>query len=187
MRGTAIAPVQVLRELSRLLDVYSRPKHWPPEDESIARSWAEILGDVSVEQLAQAVSLYVREDHQFMPRPGSLRVLALKQRGVDVPGADPDTFDLWLGRGYEDATGRLSPCPACGRAWQAHPRVTLVHDHARHREAGLPCVGSCDSQACLGTYSEPQKCPPEAMSTGEVWVAPAGWSSDLRRLPERTR
>lgn len=184
MRGTQLAPVSVLRELSRLLDVYSRPKHWPPDDEAVARKWADIMADVSTEQLAQGVTLYLREDHNFMPRPGTLRVLALKQRGVELPGADPDTFDPWMSRGYMDQAGNLASCPACGRAWQAHPRVTIVHNHARHREARLPCVGCCDSLKCLGTYSMPPKCPPVAVTSGELWEPPEGWTSDLRRLSQ---
>lgn len=147
MRGTAIAPVLVLRELGRLLDVYSRPKHWPPSDDEVARLWAELLGDVSSEQLAQAVTTYLRDDHQFMPRPGTLRVLALKQRGGGM--VDTETLEArywaWEQHGYADAVAGsgFSPCPVCHAVVEpgTHGRVEVRHDHDRHFAAGVSYVG----------------------------------------------
>jgi len=181
VRGTQLAPVMILRELSRLLDVYSRPKHWPPDDETVARNWADIMGDVSSEQLAQGVTLYLREDHQFMPRPGTLRVLSLKQPGVNNNGdIEPGSYEAWVARGYQDPkTGRFQPCPACNRAWQAHPRITIVHDHSRHRALQIPCSFSCDSIRCLGTYGTQPLIPPVALSDGEVWIPPTTWKDTL--------
>lgn len=184
MKTTSVAPVLVMREISRLLAIYARPKYWPTSDEEVARRWAEIFDGISDGQLARAVSLYLGGDHSFMPKPGQLRALAQRQPRVENPD-DADSFQAWLSRGYMDVHGALAPCPACGRAWQAHPRVTLVHDHSQHRALGLSCIGTCDELACLGTYEVPPTCAPARVSPGELWSAPAGWSSTLRAIHER--
>lgn len=187
MRGTQLSRAHMSLELGRLLRVHKRPT-WAPDDmTAFAGDYVAIIDDVSAEQVTQAVTVYLKSPAKFFPKPGELRTLAREQRGLDAPGADPDTFATWMSRGYCDKDGHLAPCPACGRAWQAHPRVTLVHSHVRHREAQLPCVGCCDSLSCLGTYSIPPKCPPVAVTVGELWEPPEGWTSDLRRLPEATR
>jgi len=179
MRGTQLSRAYMMLELARLLRVHKRPA-WAPDDiQAFAGDYVAICDDVSAEQMTQAVTSYLKSSARFFPKPGELRVLARDQRGLDIPGADPESFDEWMRRGCEDQHGRFSPCPACGRAWQAQPRVTLVHDHARHRAAGLPCIGSCDEPTCLGTYAVPQRCAPTAVSAGEVWVAPGSWTSDL--------
>jgi len=186
MRGTTLSKAHMMLELGRLLRVHKRPA-WAPDDiNAFAGDYVAICDDVSAEQMTQAVTSYLRSAARFFPKPGELRVLAREQRGLDVPGADPDTFDLWLSRGYTDAKGNLAPCPACGRAWQAHPRMALVHNHGKHREAGLPCIGACDEPRCLGTYSAPPKSEPAAVTHGELWYPPEGWTSDLRRIPETT-
>lgn len=182
---TGLAPAIVLRELARLLDVYARPKHWTHSDEQVAHKWAEIFGDLAPEQLTAAVTAYCREDHQFMPRPGTLRVLAVQQRRLGGAVSVFSDYALWQGRGYTDTRGQLLPCPCCGRAWQEQPRITLVHDHAKHRAAGIPCSGSCDEMGCVGTYGAPPSCVPTAVSAGALWVPPEGWSSELKAMSER--
>ncbi len=185
LRGTTLTPFAALRDIARLLEVFNRPKQWPADNESVARMFVEICGDVSAEQFAQGVTAWVRGDHRFPPTPGQLRAIAHEQRGLDVPGADPESWESWTRRGWCDARGALAPCPVCGRAWQAHPRVTLVHDHAKHRAVGLPCELACDEMGCLGTYNAPPTCPPVAVSAGELWVPPDDWSSDLRKMQDR--
>ncbi len=187
MRGTPLSRAQMSLELGRLLRVHKRPS-WAPDDmTAFAGDYVAIIDDVSAEQVTQGVTAYLKSPAKFFPKPGELRAIAREQRGLDVPGTDPDTYADWMSRGYTDKNDQLAPCPACGRAWQAHPRVTLVHDHARHREARLPCIGCCDSMSCLGTYSVPQQCAPAAVTVGELWSAPEGWTSELRRMQEARR
>jgi hypothetical protein len=190
MRLQSLPPFVVMRELTRMLALYARPKYWAASDEEVAKLWADVLEGITEAQLVAAVTLYIRGDHRFLCTAGQMRSLAMKQpNGITLAGSNGDTFDAWHHRGGADAIGRLSPCPACGRAWQAHPRVTLVHDHSQHRAAGVACVGCCDEPACLGTYQVPPKlgagAEPGRLSAGTLWLAPEGWRSDLRASQER--
>lgn len=171
MRSASIAPIVVMREITRLLAVFSRPKYWPATDEEVARRWAEVFDGLAEEQLVGAVTLYVRGDHSFVCKPGQLRAIAQKLPRYGSSGSTADDYQQWQERGYCHASGALAPCPICGRAWQWHPRLTLVHDHAKHRAANVPCVLSCDQPKCIGTYGVPQKCAPTAESAGELWTA----------------
>lgn len=139
MRGTILTPIVVMRELGRLLDTYARPGYWPKDDEEVARCWAKLCSDVSAEQFTQAVTTYLRGDHQFMPKPGILRTSALEQRGI--PGANggspADQYREWEQRGYRDPSSEhLVPCPVCRAVWAWIPRLTIVHDHEIHGAAG---------------------------------------------------
>jgi len=185
VRGTQLSRAHMMLELGRLLRVHKRPA-WAPDDaQAFAGDYVEICADVSSEQMTQAVTVYLRSPARFFPKPGELRAIAKEQPGLGTMGVDPGSFEDWQKRGWIDEKGRLSPCPICGRAWQAHPRMTLVHDHAKHRAARVPCEVACDEMGCVGTYNAPPKCAPEAVSDGELWVPPEGWSSDLRKIQER--
>lgn len=172
-----------MRAITRLLEVYARPKNWPADDAEVARRWANLLDGVTEEQLGAAVTAYLRGDHNFMPKPGQLRAIALRQGRRDA-AHDPSGFEAWRARGYANPAGALMPCPVCGRAFQAHPRVAVVHDHDQHVAVGVACTGCCDDPTCLGTYSCPPTEPPAALSAGAVWQPPHGWTSDL---PARAR
>lgn len=186
MRGTRLAKAQMMLELDRLLRIYKRPA-WAPDDmQAFAGDYIAICDDVSAEQMTQGVTAYLKSPARFFPKPGELRAIAREQRGLQPDEADPDSYNDWVARGFCDPkTSRFQPCPACGRAWQGHPRVTIVHKHARHRELGLPCHFACDEPQCLGTYAVPQKVAPAALSEGEVWVAPEGWTNGLGRMRDR--
>lgn len=185
MRGTPLARAHMMLELGRLMRVHKRPAWAPENTEAFAGDYIAICDDVSAEQMTQAVTAYLRSAARFFPKPGELRAIAREQPGLDMAGADPDTFDAWLSRGASDAAGGLTPCPVCGRAWQAHPRVTLVHNHAKHRAARVRCLDSCDEMGCIGTYGVPPQSAPVAVSEGELWAPPENWSSSLRDMQAR--
>jgi len=173
MKTSSIAPVIVMREIARLLAVFARPKYWPATDEEVARRWTEVFDGLAEEQLVAAVTQFIRGDHSFIPKPGQLRAIAQKLPRYSAGGSTADDFQQWWDRGFRDPSGALAPCPLCGRAWQWHPRLTLVHDHAKHRELKVPCLMACDNPKCIGIYGVPQKCAPTAESAGELWIAPA--------------
>lgn len=149
-----MSPATVLRELARLLDVYARPKHWPPADEQVAHKWAEILSDVTPEQLATAVTDYLREDHEHMPKPGWLRVSALKVPRIHSFGTDvASVYADWERAGWQDpVSGVFTPCPVCGEKVREHLvrvnadgsevfRLLMLHNHVAHAKAEIGYTG----------------------------------------------
>lgn len=180
MNRSTIIPVVMMRELARLLEVFPRPRYWAADDEAVARRWCEIFDGVAEEQLVAAVTVYRKGDHSFMPKAGQLRTLASKQpRYHGGSGGSREDLATWNRRGFRDASGDPAACPVCGRAWQAHPRVTIVHDHAKHRAANAPCEIACDEPKCVGTSSMPQRSEPVRLGPGELWYAP----TDVAPLP----
>jgi hypothetical protein len=170
VRGTPPTPATVLREIGRLLDVYQRPRHMPTDDLELAKRFVEICNDVSIEQFTQAVSVYVREDHSYFPKPGTIRALAIQQPGLMLHGAGGSVSD-WLRAGSVDRAGKLVPCPCCNRAWQWSPRLRVVHNHAVHRSNEEPCVGHCDEPSHLGAGL--QHGDPVRQSAGALWTPPS--------------
>lgn len=174
MRGSPIGPATMLRELARLLEVFSRPKQYPADDGDLAKMFAGVCADVSCEQVTQAVNVYLRGAHRFFPKPGELRGLALEQPGLRLmePGGVGGYWAWERGEKprhelpYHDQNGHLQPCPACDRAWATYPRLKLIHDHARHKAQGLPCIGYCDVETCIGpgVVGEPKR-----QSEGALW------------------
>lgn len=173
MKGTPLAAARVMSELERLLRVYARPGHAPSDPIAFAQTYVEACTDVSAEQFVQAVSEYLRTDARFFPKPGELRVFALKQPGFQV-GPERGSVDAWLRAGCVDAAGKLIPCPCCNRAFQWSPRLKVVHNHGEHRRAGEPCIGACDEPRCLGAgLYHPSNGRPARESEGAVWEPPS--------------
>lgn len=170
MKGSQLGSAHVMMELSRLLRVFKRPAHAPDDLAAFASDYIEVCADVSAEQFTQGVNEYLKSAARFFPKPGELRAQAKAQPGLNA-GVPLDEFESWMQRGFRDhVDGTLSPCPACGRAWQWHPRLKIVHDHARHRALSLPCVGACDRVECLGPSRIEGA--PHRQSAGELWDPP---------------
>ncbi len=129
----------------------------------LARGWRHVLGGISSAELHRAVDGYLRSDRTYWPKPGQL---------LAVLEADPHRAVAAIDspRGWDQT--HEGPCPVCGAvlqlltARQAHPdtadlvwdrgrmrqrtsedreqpqRYGVLHDRARHAEAGVPCVGA---------------------------------------------
>lgn len=157
LRGTGVSPFAISGQIARLLEVFPRPKHWPPEDTRVAILFAETCADVSAEQFTQAVTGWLQSDHRFAPTPGQLRTLAQAQPGASVlpTGDREDRFLAWLRAPWDASRG---PCPICARDI-GEPRA--AHEHAAHERQGVRCHGRCDAPP--GVCASPHRpAPPRA-------------------------
>ena len=145
MRGSDLTVVVAMRELGRLLDVYTPPKQHTGDVEALARRYVTLCAGASAEQFTQAVTAYLQSPAQWFPKPGQLRALAQEQPAV-VGHIGPQTlaeqYHAWERAGWADErTGVFLPCPVCGSAVESHGRVRVLHDPQRHRETGVPYIG----------------------------------------------
>lgn len=126
--------------------------------EAVAGRWFEKLSDINDSQLARAVDDYIRGGHDFWPKPGAIRSMALS---ANVSNFGAQEF----GAGYSEHD---RPCAVCGaelRWLKPHEQVNYkwnpetreffneaapvlhgerygtLHDMKAHRLAGVPCVG----------------------------------------------
>lgn len=140
-----ITTIDAKREVRRLQQAYSLPRGADPE--AMAEAWAEALHGVSLDELTEAVTVYLRDGGRYWPPPAEIRRIALDRRR-DRSDAVPTDLHARFKR-WKDAE---EPCPVCGAVLQtlgshwgvpktAAKRIGVIHDRALHQQAGVPHFG----------------------------------------------
>lgn len=140
----------VMEQLARLLRVYKRPQHAPPDDREFATDYAQICGELSTTQFTGAVDAYLRGAAKWFPKPGELLALGKAiARGAGVDGSLQGQYADWERNSWQDpGTGRWAPCPVCDATLQDHLvaitregneifRLMILHNAALHWKAGI--------------------------------------------------
>jgi hypothetical protein len=128
----------VAAALDRLATVYAAPKVALP---TLGDVWVRALAGIEPRELHTAVDRYLQSSARFFPKPGEIRALIPRQNG-DTPndGTLAGRYHTWQ---QGSALGDGAPCPVCGStlAQDASGRLTVLHDHQQHVEAGIAYVG----------------------------------------------
>ena len=162
MRSVKLLDAQAA--INRLRFVYPLPRDVTVGE--AATAWAEVLGDLSVDDLDAAVTAYLKNGGRHFPKPAEIRRLAAANRANQTNGGQPsDLRSRYLC--WEQTND--GPCPVCGAVLQlvtdpfAHravwdadrgmmrkrtsddppppKRYGILHDGPRHAAAGVPAVG----------------------------------------------
>jgi len=129
---------EIMHGISRLLEIYARPRHLPDDPEALAKIWHRELGDLDADVFRAGVAAYCRTDAEYFPKPGTIRKLGetvAKPTGTVVGLAAE--YALWEKRWPEAPINSPLPCPVCGAVAEWNPRVNVPHDHAKHMAAGV--------------------------------------------------
>lgn len=87
--------------MQRLAGAYNPPR---AERENRMRTWQAVLDDVVDSDLESAVTIYLKSDRNYYPRPGQLRAIALS--AATKPGKVPNTTE------FNAADGSCAICGA---------------------------------------------------------------------------
>ena len=138
---------EVMHGLSRLLEIYPRPRHLPENTEALAQIWQRELGDLDTAVFHAGISAYCRTDAEYFPKPGKIRTLGetVVPPAAVVAGLS-GAYAEWERTWPEGPLDRPVPCPVCGATdgWSHHPptmRRQVWHDAGQHAAAGIPFVG----------------------------------------------
>lgn len=181
----------VQRQLSRLMQVYSVPKHMPSDLAELARVYGTVLESLDGGAVAEAVTKYLGSAARFFPTPGALAELAGNRREARSSGsigayldweADWGRKEISTGNGY--TTTGFTACPVCGVAPTSAPRLQVRHLAQRHRNAGIPAIGYSDEveefYAKVPMYADSPSGP---KSRGKIGMDIAAWKSGLKSPP----
>jgi hypothetical protein len=127
--------------LEKLGDVHTSPAATEEDVTRLAETWLEVLGDLPLTSINRAVTVYLKSEKRFFPKPGEIRALA---RQYLEPGVETlaDRHAAWLRNGMSDRLGgRHTPCPVCGAELAFYRRFEMRHDQQRHYEAGVGYAG----------------------------------------------
>ena len=140
----------VMAQLDRLLRVYNRPAHAPPEVLEFATDYAQICGELTTAQFTGAVDAYLKSAGRWFPKPGELLALGKGiARGSGPASGLQGQYDDWEKNAWQDpATGRWTPCPVCDARMGEHLvaitregnqiyRLLILHNAALHWKAGV--------------------------------------------------
>jgi len=119
---------------------YRAPDYGPNQAADI---WCEIIRDVSPSDFREAVTRYMLHGGVYWPVPSQLRDLAIEVQRERL---------MATSRANESPGDPAAPCPVCGARLRtltdeeqgvpgASPRLGVLHDVAKHREAGAPWIG----------------------------------------------
>lgn len=117
----------------------------------LAESWAEAMGDLTLDELSAAVTDYIRQGGRYWPIPSVLRSAVMdarKTRPASAPGDLRGRYNRWASAG-DHAT---EPCPVCGAILQKlgdhwgvsqgdHGRFGVLHDKRQHDAARVSHTG----------------------------------------------
>jgi len=139
---------EIMRGLSRLLEIYPRPRHLPEDLEALAKIWQRELGDLDAAVWNAGISAYCRTDAEYFPKPGPIRKFgeAVTRPSVSVAGL-AGAYVEWERTWWEQSLEQPVPCPVCGAidGWSMKPptlRRQVYHDAGKHEAAGVPFVGA---------------------------------------------
>jgi hypothetical protein len=138
---------EIMHGVSRLLEIYARPRHLPEDVEAIAKIWHRELGDLDADVFRAGISAYCRTDAEYFPKPGVVRKLGeAVARPAAASGGPQADYDRWERDWPEAPLAHPIPCPVCGGldTWSNGGSFALrrgvLHDEAKHLAAGIPFI-----------------------------------------------
>lgn len=153
----AVNELEIRKQVRRLLVVFNSSK---PEAE-IVEGWKWVLGDkIDNVEMMSAVSEYAQSGSRYFPSPGQILDAARSKR-------TPATYEDRAARNGNGPDPAVE-CPTCGQRlrelkpeeqvwveWDEdtetfkniaapakNPRLGILHDYRKHREAGAATIGS---------------------------------------------
>ena len=137
----AVSETEIRKQFRRLKPVYSPPRAVKDPAELI-ESWAYLLQDMADADLDTAVTLYMRSEAEWWPKPGQLRALVFTDgaraaaQGEGNAMSNPDGSCIVCGAPVEwlDANGEPTALDKPGR-------YHIRHHRAKHDAEGVAVPG----------------------------------------------
>lgn len=142
---------EVRFQLSRLLEVFPSPKHYPADPDELARIYGVVLEPYDVQAVADGVTKLLAGDGRFFPTPGVVATAAGHRRSASKgPTTSYVQWEQTWGR--REVTGpdgeitltSFTDCPVCGAVPAQGKRLQVRHIAQRHRDRGQPVIGWSD-------------------------------------------
>ena len=136
--------IEIRAQLRRLSGVFNPPD---AEGEVIIDSWHDILGSTPDAELHDAVTVYLRSDASFFPKPGKLlSIIAQRRRQAqDMAKGSPlfheDGSCAICGNPMQWVTPDGQPLPASMDPVEHRARLHVIHDLHEHRRVNAPIIG----------------------------------------------